>query len=121
MNTFLTALASILLSVAAQFSLKAGMASGDVRAALAAPFGPLTPLLVLANRWVFLGFVLYGLGAAVWMAVLAKWDVSRAYPMVGLGFAVTLVVGFLAGEQVGMARVLGVALICAGVLVTARA
>ncbi|MBU6267581.1 MAG: hypothetical protein KGN34_08575 [Sphingomonadales bacterium] len=120
MNTFLIAIFSIMLSVAAQFSLKAGMASAAVRAAMAGPFSLRTPLAVLFQPAVFLGFALYGLGAVVWLAVLSKWDVSRAYPMVGLGFALTVGIGFLIGEQVTPARAAGVAMICAGVFLAGR-
>lgn len=120
MSTFLIALFSICLSVAAQFSLKAGMVSPAVRAAMAGPVSPGTPLAVLFNPAVFLGFALYGLGAVVWLAVLSKWDVSRAYPMVGLGFALTVGIGFVLGEHVTPARAIGVAMICAGVFVAGR-
>ena len=120
MSTFLIALISIMLSVAAQFSLKAGMASAGVKAALAGPFSVRTPFAVLFEPYVFLGFVFYGLGAVVWLAVLSKWEVSRAYPMVGLGFALTVVIGFLIGEHVSPARAFGVAMICAGVYLAGR-
>jgi len=119
-STFIIAILSILLSVAAQFSLKAGMASSGVRAAMAGPFSARTLVPVLFNPHVFLGFALYGLGAVVWLAVLSKWDVSRAYPMVGLGFAVTVAVGFMLGEHVTSARAIGVAMICAGVYLAGR-
>jgi multidrug transporter EmrE-like cation transporter len=51
----------------------------------------------------------------VWLGVLSKWDVSKAYPLVGLGFALTVLIGLLAGEQVTLLRGIGVVLICAGV------
>lgn len=120
MNTFLIAIVSILLSVAAQFSLKCGMASEAVRAAVAGPFSLRTPLAVLGNPAVFLGFALYGLGAVIWLGVLSKWDVSRAYPMVGLGFALSVAIGFMLGEQVSATRAAGVAMICAGVFLAGR-
>jgi len=64
--------------------------------------------------------MLYGLGAVVWLGVLSKWEVSKAYPLVGLGFAMTAVVGMLLGEQVSLLRFAGVALICSGVVLIAR-
>ena len=120
MSTFLIALASILLSVAAQFLLKAGMASAAVRHAIAAPLTARTAFAVVFHPFVLLGFALYGFGAVVWLAVLSKWEVSRAYPMVGLGFALALVVGFAMGEQVTPARAIGVAMVCAGVFLAGR-
>lgn len=114
------AILSILLSVAAQFSLKTGMSSEAVREALGQPLALRTAFSVLSNKFVFSGFLLYGLGAVVWLAVLAKWDVSKAYPLVGLGFAVTVVIGYLLGEQVSLIRAIGVLLICCGVFVVGR-
>jgi drug/metabolite transporter (DMT)-like permease len=119
-NTFVVAFLSIALSVGAQFSLKAGMSSEDVKAALLLPPGVRMAMTVLCNRFVLAGFALYGLGAVVWLGVLSKWDVSKAYPMVGLGFVFTLAIGWLVGEQVTLPRALGAALICAGVFVVGR-
>ncbi len=120
MSTLLIAVLSILLSVAAQFSLKAGMSSSTVREVLSEPFGPMTVFSVMTNKYVLGGFLLYGLGAIVWLGVLSRWDVSKAYPLVGLGFACTVALGFALGEQVSLMRVLGVLLICLGVFVVSR-
>lgn len=120
MNTFLVAIFSIILSVAAQFLLKAGMSGDQVRGALAQPYSPKILFHVLTDKYVLGGFLLYGVGALVWLVVLSKWDVSKAYPLVGLGFVVTVAVGYLLGEQVTVHRVIGVALICAGVFLVGR-
>ena len=120
MHVIFIAIASIALSVAAQFSLKAGMSSLAVKVALAEPLSAKTVFDVFANRYVFLGFALYGIGAVVWLGVLARWDVSKAYPMVGLGFVLTAIVGALIGEQITVVRVLGIGLICTGVLLVSR-
>jgi multidrug transporter EmrE-like cation transporter len=116
MSTMIVAVISIVLSVAAQFSLKAGM-SGLQYKGTQEPFSSWVLLSILTNRFVILGFFLYGLGAIVWLAVLSKWDVSKAYPLVGLGFLLTVAVGFLMGEQVTVTRAIGVGLISAGVFV----
>jgi len=115
MRIFFTALASIVLSVLAQFSLKAGMASQTVRTALTGPFRAGAVLAIFGNPGILGGFVLYGLGAVIWLAVLARWEVSKAYPLVGFGFALTVLIGWLFGEQVGLMRLLGALLICVGV------
>ena len=120
MTILLVALASILLSVSAQFSLKAGMSSASVRTAMAGPMDAQTVMTVLLNPFVVGGLALYALSAVVWLSVLAKMDVSKAYPMVGLGFALTAVIGFFAGEQLSPVRIAGVALICTGVALVAR-
>ena len=120
MKTLLIAILSVALSVTAQFSLKAGMSGEGVKALLAQPQSLRIFFYILMDKYVLIGFLLYGIGAAVWLGVLSKWDVSKAYPLVGLGFVFTMVVGYLLGEQVSVPRVIGVTLICAGVFLVAR-
>lgn len=114
------ALLSIGLSVAAQFALKAGMSTPAARQAIADLSGARMLLGVLSQPFVVLGFTLYLLGALAWLSVLAKWDVSKAYPLVGLGFAATALIGLMAGEDVGLQRAAGIALICLGVFFVSR-
>lgn len=120
MHILLIAVGSILLSVAAQFFLKVGMSSIEVKQALAQPMTWRLPWVVAMNKFVILGFGFYGIGAVVWLRVLSAWDVSKAYPLVGLGFAVTVLIGMLMGESVTGLRVLGVLLICEGVWLVAN-
>lgn len=117
MHTTLMAIGCVLLSVAAQFLIKAGMSSVAVKAAMAQPAPLHLAGTLMFTPAILGGFLLYTLGALAWLSVLARWDVSKAYPLEGLGFALALLVGFLIGEQVTLFRVLGVLLICAGVLV----
>ena len=70
---------------------------------------------LLTDKSVLGGFLLYGLGAVVWLGVLSRWDVSKAYPLVGLGFAFTVAIGLMTGEHVTLSRMAGVALIRARV------
>ena len=114
MTTFLLAVLCITFSVAAQFLLKAGMSSASIAGVLTGPFGMKTAWHIFTNGSVLLGFLFYGLSAVAWLGVLANWDVSKAYPLVGLGFALTVAVGWALGEHVTLARSLGVLLICGG-------
>ncbi len=122
MNTVIwLAVGSIGISVAAQFVLKAGMSSPLIQLSLKSGIKDASVLLVVAaNPLVVGGFVLYALSAISWLAVLARWDVSKAYPLVGLGFAVAAVIGWWFGESIGIQRALGIALICIGVVLVAR-
>lgn len=116
----LIAALSIAISVCAQFMLKAGMGSASVRQALTAGWSPDAVKAVAFNPYVLLGFMLYGLGAVIWLSVLAKWDVSKAYPLVGAGFILTCVIGLVMGETVTVQRAAGCMLIAAGVFVVAQ-
>jgi multidrug transporter EmrE-like cation transporter len=117
MNVFVLALTSITLSVTAQFALKAGMTQIKAAALSAEPLGLQTLLAFFTNKFLIAGFVLYGLGAIVWLGVLVRWDVSKAYPFVGLGFLLSVIVGFALGESVTLLRAAGVLLVIAGVLI----
>lgn len=120
MSTFLFAVLCVAFSVAAQFLLKAGMSDAEIKSVLAQPLGVGSAITVFSNLFILGGFALYGLGAVAWLGVLAQWDVSKAYPLVGLGFVFTVAIGWLIGEQVTVARAIGVALICAGVVLVGR-
>jgi hypothetical protein len=120
MHIVFVAIISIILSVAAQFLLKAGMSSIEIKQAFAQPLTLRLPWIVLTNAFILGGFTLYGLGAVVWLKVLSTWDVSKAYPLVGLGFGLTVLVGMAMGESVTALRVLGVLLICEGVWLVAN-
>lgn len=120
MNTFLLACTSIAMSVAAQFSLKAGMQQVRLQTPEHGHASAWAALLAHCNTGILVGFALYGLGAVVWLAVLNKWDVSKAYPLIGMGFIATLLVGAAMGENVTTARVTGVGLIACGVLLVSR-
>jgi multidrug transporter EmrE-like cation transporter len=120
MHPFVLALVSVAMSVAAQFFLKSGMSHASTQAAMAQGLGLQSAWTVFTQPYVLAGFALYGLGAVVWLSVLSAWDVSKAYPLVGMGFALTVLIGFLLGEQVTLARVAGVLLICSGVALVAR-
>ena len=119
MNTLSMALASICMSVAAQFSFRHGMA--HLKASAPGQLGAWQELLrVAACPSVLAGFALYGAAAVVWLKVLSEWEVSKAYPLAGLGFALSAGIGFISGESVSVMRLVGAAMICLGVLVIGR-
>ena len=67
------------------------------------------------------GMMCYAFSVCVWLAALAKAPVSVAYPMLSLGYVVVAAVSAMwLGESLTMAKVLGIALICAGVVLVSR-
>ncbi len=114
-------LVSVTMSAVAQIALKHGMSSPAVQAGLGSGFERLVPL-VATNPFVWLGLALYGAGALLWLGVLAKIDVSQAYPFVGLGFLLTMAFGAsLLGESVSTVRLIGTLLVVTGVILVSRA
>lgn len=105
---------SVAMSAVAQLLLKMGV--GQVRAA-----GAGAGIAFLQSPWVVAGFGLYGLGAILWLYVLARLPLSAAYPFVGLGFILTMALGVLAlGESISPIRIAGTLLIALGCVCVSR-
>jgi multidrug transporter EmrE-like cation transporter len=67
------------------------------------------------------GMVCYAASVCVWLAALSKAPVSTAYPMLSLGYVVVATVSVLwLGETLNPAKVVGIALICVGVILVSR-
>ena len=79
-------------------------------------------LMILSKSLPFwTGMVCYGASVCVWLAALSKAPVSTAYPMLSLGYVAVAAVSVLwLGESMGPAKALGIALICAGVILVSR-
>jgi multidrug transporter EmrE-like cation transporter len=82
----------------------------------------LASLVVLAKSLPFWGgMVCYGASVCVWLAALSKAPVSVAYPMLSLGYIVVAWASVTwLGETLSPAKVLGIALICVGVVLVSR-
>ncbi len=73
------------------------------------------------NSVVILGLALYVLSVVMWLMVLAKLDVSFAYPFVSFGFVfIALYAFFILHENMSAGRIGGISLIFLGVLLVAR-
>lgn len=113
---------SVTLSALAQITMKSGMSSEHIQRELAESNSALQiAFQVASNGYVVLGIGFYGLSAILWLLVLAKLDVSLAYPFVGLGFILTMVLSFMfLGEPISSLKVFGTLLVVAGVILVAQ-
>lgn len=112
-------LCSVTLSAVAQILLKYGMSRPAMQQALGGPL-PQTLWVVATSPGVIGGLFVFGISVLTWLYVLSRVDVSYAYPFVSLGMVLTVASGWLIlGEQVPVARILGLGLIIAGVMVVA--
>jgi multidrug transporter EmrE-like cation transporter len=67
------------------------------------------------------GMLCYATSICVWLAALSKAPVSTAYPMLSVGYIVVAVVSAVwLDETLSPAKVLGIVLICAGVVLVSR-
>lgn len=63
------------------------------------------------------GFGLYGCGALLMIAALRYGELSVLHPMLGAGYALSVILGALAlGEKITVNKVLGIAVITAGLI-----
>jgi multidrug transporter EmrE-like cation transporter len=79
-------------------------------------------ILILSKSMPFWsGMICYGASLCVWLAALAKAPVSTAYPMLSLGYVVVAAVSVMwLGETLTLPKVVGIALICGGVVLVSR-
>jgi multidrug transporter EmrE-like cation transporter len=82
----------------------------------------LASILVLARSGAFwIGMFCYGTSLCVWLAALARAPVSIAYPMLSIGYVIVAFASTLwLGEALSPAKMMGIALICVGVVLVSR-
>lgn len=114
MGNFIILLISVAMGATGQFLFRLGMKSyGQVSAAGA--FRQLFSIVFIPA--VFIGFIMFGMSSIIWLSVISKSQLSYAYPMVSIGYILTLILSkvFL-NEQVSPIRAFGTILIICGVL-----
>jgi len=78
-------------------------------------------LSILKNLPVMLGIASYGISFLIWIKVLSKVELSYAYPMVSLGYIITMMFSyFMFKENISFIRILGVVFIMLGVILVSR-
>ena len=118
---FILIICSVLLSSFAQIVLKLGMSNILVLNAIQSGSNFQAIKAIATNIYVIGGLGLYFSSAAVWLLVLAKVDVSYAYPFVGLGFVVTMLLAFfISGEPLTTTKIAGTLCIALGVAIISQ-
>jgi len=111
----------VTLAATGQIAMKAGMNEvGEITGEALAHPGDLV-VRVLESVWVVVGVLLYLISAIFWLVVLSRVPLSVAYPMIAIAYPVVVAFSWLLfGESVQWIGWVGVALIVAGVSVTAQ-
>lgn len=110
---------SISTGVAGQTAIKLGVSQPHAAGNASGIFSLVN--MILSSPWVLLGLTLYGIGAVAWIAVLARLDLSLAYPLLALNFVlITLSSRLILGEAVPTMRWIGMLVICVGIVIVAR-
>ena len=113
-------LSGVFLNAFAQFFLKQGMLQighFEFTAANAIPIS----IKAATNLSIFAGLSCYVISVIVWMLVLSRVEVSYAYPFLSVGYILTTVLGYwFFNETITIERIVGILLICIGVIFVAR-
>ncbi|MDE0185495.1 MAG: EamA family transporter [Candidatus Poribacteria bacterium] len=116
---FILLVLNVLLTVGGQLLLKRGMmAVGPVQSLRDA-----IPKLVQAlfNPFVIGGISVYGFTMMIWLIILSRVKLSVAYPMISLGYVMSILLSWLfLKESVPKIRIIGAVVICIGVYLVAR-
>lgn len=112
-------LSSVSLSVCAQLLLRRAMSSSRIQAALNGDLSAAV-FAVALDIYVVAGLLIYSLSVVLWLLVLSKIEVSKAYPFVGLGFVGTMVFAcWFLNEPLTLVKVAGTVLVLCGVALIA--
>ncbi len=119
--TWLLILTGVGMNAAAQLLLKS--AARPLSAFTVFNSGTLmrSAVLLACSAPFWAGMMCYAASVCVWIAALSRAPVSVAYPMLSLGYVVVAAISAVwLGESLSVPQVLGIALICAGVLLVSR-
>lgn len=120
LQTLTLTLVAVLMSAIGQISLKVAVNRPDLRAAIDEGIFP-AALAAVSSFYVWAAFAIYVISIGLWLWVLTKVELSLAYPLLSLGFVVTMVfAGVFLHEQVTPFRVAGTLLIVAGCFCVGR-
>jgi multidrug transporter EmrE-like cation transporter len=103
---------ALLLGVAGQISLKWGVRQEGKLAGFNIQF-----LRAFFNPWVLLGLFSYAVSSLFWLISISQAELSFVYPFISLNFALIALLSWLIfNDAMGPYRLLGIFLICLGVI-----
>ena len=113
-------LAGVLLYAIAQILLKKGMLGIGYFEFHSQSLFPVIKKVTI-NPYILSGLASYVISVAVWLLVLARVEVSYAYPFLSVGYVVVTLMGyFIFQENLPWMRVVGIAVIIVGVLLLSQ-
>ncbi len=119
MKDFFLLFFNVLLTVIGQILFKQGMnIVGRVEQAQ-----DLAPKLTQAflNPYILSGLAIYGFTTLVWLVILSRIRLSIAYPMLSLGYVLSILFSWIIfKESIPKVRVIGALIICLGVYLVAQ-
>jgi len=116
----LLTLATVVMSAFGQIALKVAVERSELRTAMEA--GVFSAFLAAAGSvYIWGALAIYAVSIVLWLWVLSKVELSLAYPLVSLGFVVTMIFAALfLHEHITPLRIAGTLLIVAGCFCVGR-
>ncbi len=119
--TWVLLLGGVLLNAAAQLFLKAATRASGVLFADTGSVSWIAAAHLLRALPLWAGLACYGVSVVLWVGALSRVPVSIAYPMLSIGYIINaFAAAALFGEALSVAKLAGIGLIVAGVLVLTR-
>ena len=114
MKDLVYVLASVILNVLGQLSIKKGaMMKGPLDLGGQALFSAIYK--AFSSPFILLGLLLYGISAFFWIIALSRVDLSYAYPVLSLGYVLIMVLSWwLFQEQLNAMRIIGTLTVVVG-------
>lgn len=121
MNNYLYIFGTLIFTVYGQIILKWRLSSLKI----ILPEGLIQKLVVLIklifDPFLFSGFVSAFIASLFWMVAMTKFEITTAYPFMSLAPALVFIIGVLfLGEIFTIGKVIGLALIMLGIIVTVK-
>lgn len=121
MNPYLYILGTLVFTVYGQIILKWRLTGLKIELPEAAADKVWYLVKLLFDPFVFSGFASAFVASLFWMAAMTQFEITQVYPFMSLAPALVFVVGILfLGETFTMGKVLGLALIVLGTIVTVK-
>lgn len=115
MSPYILIFISIVLGAVGQIFLKQGMTQFGIVDGIAPLLRSQELLRLFSNKFILLGFFNYGVASLLWLVILSKIDVSKAYPFLSFGYVLTaLLASYHLKEVVPPYRWFGISLIMVG-------
>lgn len=120
MRALLYILFSVLFNVAGQMVLKGAMIRlGTFNISLSADFLR-NSIRVIFYPLTLLGLLLYAISALFWLAALSQMELSKAYPMISLGYIIVFFLSaWIFGESLSFLRFVGILFVALGLFLVA--
>lgn len=113
MSTLAYIIFSTVFGISGQLSLKQGMSHMHE-----SPNKNLITYMI-TSPWVIGGLFIYGCGVIFWLLAISRLEISYAYPFASLSYVGIVILSYLIfKEKITAMRVLGIAIIIAGVIIT---